>query len=212
MIVLPMLVSVVLLSSQARSKHRSTPGLWALVGMIAVGAAALAMPIGEGWEDTLPLHRTWAAAIAISVIGNSWSLDRMSQRGADRWLLLVVLAGLGCAAIVGAASFASLVECCVAAIVATVVLSVFAAWGKLPAPSAIIFPSALFSACMIASGRFFSYAEIPALAYGIALASPSLIAFSDLLVAKQSVVVRIVFAALTASVIVAGLGYRFLVV
>ncbi len=198
-------------ASSSREKAGSDrPGLWVLVGVIAIAAASLAMPNGDGWSDMLPLHQTWIAAVAMSTIFNTWALYRMARRNAERWLPLVLLAGLACPMLIGAAAYSALAQACLAAIAATSVIAIFAVAGRLHVTAALILPCALFTTTMIAAGRFYSYAEISPVDYGIALFAPSIIALIDRIITHQSTIIRVVVAATVGSCLVGFIAYRFL--
>ncbi|MGV3486410.1 MAG: hypothetical protein ACO1RT_18480 [Planctomycetaceae bacterium] len=210
-IIWPMLASVLLVAPLWNTSWGTTPGAWVVFAWIAIVAASLAMPLGDGWADMVPLHRNWMTAISIAATANALSLFWMAQRAAQRWLPLVILAGLACPAISGAASYSALFESCLAAIVATAVIASFAALGLIPSSAAIVFPSVLFMATMVAASRFRSYDDVPAVAYGLAFFAPSLIALADRLVAKRSPAVRIAVAAAAALLLVGATVYQFLV-
>ena len=216
------------LTSTRQRVGSDTPGLWVLVGLIAVVAASLVMPTGEGWSDMVSLHQPWIAAVTSSTACNSFALYQMSQggqmshrgqvsqggqmshRGADRWLPLVMLAALASPAIICASAYGALAQTCLAAIVATSVIAAFAAAGKLLVPASLIVPCSLFAATMIAAGRFYSYAEVAPGAYGLALFTPAIIALVDRIFTDKSSAIRIAIAATTAIVIDGFIAYRFL--
>lgn len=210
-VIWPMLAVAICVSSHAVTRLCREPGLWVLVGIGSVSAASLVMPSGDGWTDMLPLHQPWIAAITIAATCNMWALHRMANHGAERWLMLVILAGLACPAIIGAAAYGALLQTCLAAIITTIVIASFAGFGRLPFSPAVIFPSVLFMATMLASGRFYSYADAPPGDYGIALFAPALIALADRMVLRRRVAVRIAVAAATAMLIVGFVAYRFLI-
>jgi len=196
--------------SPNHSVRSDTPGLWVLVSLIAVATASLVMPTGEGWDDMIPLHQPWIAAVALATICNSFALHRMSQRGANRWLPLVMLAGLASSTLICASAYGALAQACFAAIVATAVIAIFSAGGKLLAPAALILPCSLFATTMIAAGRFYSYAEIAPGDYAIAMFAPAIIALVDRIFTNKSPALRISIAATTAIAIVGYIAYRFL--
>lgn len=210
-VIWPMLAVAIFISPHSLTPRRNESGLWVLVGISGVVAASVVMPTGDGWADMLSLHQPWIAAVSIAAICNTWALHRMLSRGAERWLPLVILAGIACAAIIGAAAYGALLQTCVGAICATSVIAIFAGLGWLPSSAAIIFPSVLFIVTMVASGRFFSYADVPAGAYGLSLFAPSMIALSDRLVTHHRDIIRIAMAAVTAILIVGLIAYRFLI-
>lgn len=207
----PMLASVLLVAPHWNAKLLHSPAMWIVFGWIAIIAAILAMPIGEAWADTQPLHQPWIAAILIAANFNAVAVHRMAQRGAQRWLPFAILAGLVCAAFVGASSYRALFETCLGAIVVTAMFAMFAASGWLPAGPAILFPSALFSSTMIAAGRFYSYDEVPAFAYGLALFAPGLVALADGLVANKSIAIRVGLTTFAGLSLVCATAFLFLV-
>ena len=207
----PMLLVVLLAGTLSPLRVLSAEAVWISLAVISVGASLLVMPTGDGWVDTLPLHRFWMAAIAISTILNSFLLHEIFTRGASRWLPLILLAHLACAAIIGASAYGALFEWCLAAIVVTAATSLFSATGWIANSFAIVFTSVLFAASMIAAGRFYSYAEITPVAYGVALFAPTLIAAGDLFLHKRAVWIRVAASAVFATVIVSSVAYWFLV-
>jgi len=210
-VIWPMLAVAICVSPHAITKLRREPGLWVLGGISSVSAASVVMPNGDGWTDMLPLHQPWIAAVTVAATCNMWALHRMANHGAERWLMLVILAGLACPAMIGASTYGALLQACLSAIITTIVMAIFAGFGRLTVSPAIVFPSTLFMATMIASGRFFSYADVPPGAYGLALLAPSLVALADRMVTQRPVAVRIAVAAGTAILIVGFVAYRFLV-
>jgi hypothetical protein len=189
------------------------------MAIVAVIGAAIVMPTGDGWADALPLHRVWVAGITASTLLNSLLLHRLADRdrargplpGAGRWLPLIILASFANAAIIGAAAYSALFEICLAAIASVAVIALFAGLGWIVTSPAIVFLSMLFSASMIAAGRFYSYAETPPFAYLLALFAPSIIAIPDLFLLNRSIWVRVATSALIASVVVSTVAYCFLV-
>lgn len=209
-VVYMILASAFLISPHALSTFRYEPGLWVLVALVAIAGASIVMPSGAGWEDTLPLHQAWLPAVALATICNSWALHRMCCRNADRWVCLVIVAGLACPAVIGAATYSALLHACLAAITATSIAALYALFGRLYAAPAIIFPSMLFASTMVSAGRFNNYAEVPRAAYALALFCPSLVALSDRTLKGRSAGARFSAAAVTAIVIVAIVGVYFL--
>lgn len=206
----PMLAGVALTAVQWNTSRGDFPLRWVVFGWIAVAAAFLAMPLGESWADMQSLHRPWMAAITLAITCNAFALHLMAQRGTQRWLPLVILASLACPAIIGAASYSALLQACLGAIIATSAIAIVALTGRLPTSPAIMFPSVLFMAPMVAAGRFYSYAEVPPFAYGIALFAPTLIALADRLVVDRATSVRVATSASAAILIVGITTYQFL--
>jgi hypothetical protein len=210
LVIYAILASAFLISPHAISTFRYEPGLWVLTSLVAVVSAAVVMPTGPGWEDTLPMHKLWIPAVSVATICNSWALHRMCFRNADRWVALVILAGLACPALIGAATFSALFHLCLAAIAVTTVVAIFAALGRLHAAPAIIFPSMLIASTMVSAGRFNNYSEVPKAAYAVALFCPSLVAMSDRVLKGKSVAVRLSAAAITAVAIIIAVAVYFL--
>jgi hypothetical protein len=218
-VIWPLFVGIMLVSPRATSRICASGTLWILMAIVAVIGAAVVMPTGDGWADVLPLHRPWIAGVATSTILNTYLLHVIAGRGmvngqeagAGRWLPLILLAGFACAAIIGASAYGALFEICLAAIASASVIALFAGLGWLTTSPAIIFISTLFSASMIAAGRFYSYAEVPAWAYLLALFAPSIIAVPDFFVWRRSAWVRVSIAAVVAMAVVSTVAYSFLV-
>jgi hypothetical protein len=164
---------------------------WLTAGLAVTFTAMIAMPSGEGWTDTLPLHRFWIGAIISSGLVNLWLLHRRSTRGAERWVMWVALASLGSPAILAASAFAGLAEWVVAAIVSTLVMAIAASWRAASSIWCALYPAVLFSAAAIASGRFYTYEDHPAWIYGVMLFVPSLISIVDALLEKRPTALRV---------------------
>lgn len=207
---LPMFLSALLLGPLVPTHHLQRPFAWLVYGVLACIAAMFIMPTGDSWSDLLPLHRPWMAAIQMAVPLNAYLLWRMSIKGADRWLPWIVLAYLGCAAIVGAASYSALLDGSSAAITATLFFIFFRVFGWIRTSAVIVFPAMVATATLIASGRFYSYVDIPPWAYGTALFLPSIVASIDAFLPPTRTLWRVITAAAVASTIVGLTAYRFL--
>lgn len=178
-------------------------GPWVVAGILAMWTAAVAMPWGENWEDTYPLHRVWMAAISISCLLNVRAIQWMSAQGADRWLPLIALAALGGPTILAASTYASLAEFGLAAIVATSVVAVIGVTARGPRLSLVAVPVIAVAANMAAAGRFYSYEEHPTAIYAAMLLLPTWVAAADWPIRYRSNWLRASLAALVAAAIVA---------
>ncbi len=196
-VLLPITVGSLLLGLISRQSSRLAEVRWVVAGIAVTLVAMITMPSGEGWSDMLPMHRFWMGAIISSGLLNLWLLDRMARRGADRWVMWVALASLGCPAILAASAFAGLAEWLVAAIVATTVMAISASLRKASAIWCAVYPVVLFLVSSIASGRFYTYEDHPLSLYGIMLFAPSVIALVDVPLEQRSTVVRVAFALIT---------------
>jgi hypothetical protein len=183
---------------------------WLVAGLAATLVATIAMPSGDGWTDMLPLHRLWIGAIISSSLMNLWLLDRMSTRGADRWVLWVALAGLGSPAILAASAFAGLAEWVAAAIVSTLVMAIAASWRGMSSIWCALYPAVLFAAAAIASGRFYTYEEHPTWVYSVMLFVPSLIAVVNVPLESRSTAIRVGVALTTALLLLGCVAWTIL--
>lgn len=176
----------------------------------AVAACAIAfvvLPRGEGWTDLLPLHRPWFALTVSSCLLNAWTMERMVRSGARHWVLLVLLAGLGPPAMLGAVTYAAPAEWTFAAIAATSAC-LFVAWGAATrdvsvAVWAIIYPGSVVIASMTTTARFYTYEDYPHWIYAIALFLPSWVGWVDRLVDTKSWLWRVPIAACVSASMIA---------
>ena len=196
-VLLPITIASLLLALIAKQSTRLAEVRWVVAGIAVTLVAMFAMPSGDGWSDILPAHRFWMGAIITSGLFNLWLLDRMARRGADRWVMWVALASLGCPAILAASAFAGLAEWLVAAIVATSVVAIAASVQKETAMWCVLYPVVLFSASGIAAGRFYTYEDHPIWLYGLMLFAPSVIALVDVPLERRSTVMRVAIALIT---------------
>jgi len=188
---------------------------WVLAAAIVFASAAIALPDGDGWDDTLPLHRGWMLLLGTSGLASMWSLDRIGNRShgrqpADRWLPLVVLATLAGPMFVGATTYSSLATWTVSAISATLVCVLFAALGRLQAAVGIVYPAAVFCIAMISAGRFYSYEDHPWWTYaGILWVAPA-VAVGDRWVGTKATPIRVGTAAVIAiAMILSTVAWQF---
>jgi hypothetical protein len=184
---------------------------WLVAGLLSMLTAMVAMPGGEGWEDTLPLHRVWLPAVAASCLLNSYSLEQLSKGGGHRWSLLVALAGLGGPMALAAATYGSLAQWTLALIVATSVITAFGIGSdRNSGPWAAAIPASVAATGIIAAGRFYSYETHPAWVYLIMLFSPTLVTLADAVVRRKSTPTRVLVSGLVCSAIVAACIWRLL--
>jgi hypothetical protein len=181
-------------------------GLLAALGSLLAGYAI--MPAGEGWEDTVPLHRDWMLAVVASCVINIWSLDALCRRGGERWAGWVSVAGLAGVFLYAAGIYGGLAEAICAGLIAAIVASILSGFKSLASSSAVIYPSCLFLACSTASARFYSYETPIPWVLGLILLQPALICCADLAVARKSGLTRVAIAAITALVILAILFWK----
>ncbi len=166
---------------------------WVLAGLLAMLTAAIAMPGGEGWEDTLGLHRTWSALIGASCLANSFALDRLSKSGGNRWSLLVALAALAGPMAMAAATYGSLAQWAFAMIVATFVIAAFAVFSSEQSGLwAAAIPATVGGAGIAAAGRFYSYETHPMWLYAIVLFLPVMITAIDLPMRNRNPWIRVI--------------------
>jgi hypothetical protein len=178
-----------------------------LAGLLAIVTAMIAMPGGEGWEDTLPLHRTWLSLIAASCLVNSYALERLSKSGGHRWSLLVALAGLGGPMALAASTYGSLAQWGMAMIVATAVIAALAVFSDLDSGlwTAAI-PATVGAAGITAAGRFYTWEAHANWVYAAILFAPAVVALIDLMIRKRSVWLRVgVSAAVSAASVAASI-------
>jgi hypothetical protein len=154
---------------------------WTVAGLLAIVTAMIAMPSGEGWQDTLPLHRHWMALIAGSCLVNAFAVERLSRAGGHRWSLLVATAGLAGPLALAASTYASLAQWAVSMVVATVVFAIlgFKADVRSGLWTAAI-PAVVGAAVITATARFYSYQSHPGWVYAIALFLPAMVSTFDL--------------------------------
>lgn len=183
---------------------------WVSAGVLSLAVAVIAIPSGENWEDMFGLHRIWIAAIAGSCLLNSYSLDKMSRLGADRWVTLVALAGLAGPMSLAASAYASLAECALAALVATTLCAVVGIACRNVPVSAACFPATATAGVIGLTGRFYTYEEYPAWAYGLMLGLPTMVATVDLVLCRRTAVTRVTVAATLSAAIVAATVWSFL--
>ncbi|MEX0818185.1 MAG: hypothetical protein WD070_01290 [Pirellulaceae bacterium] len=196
------LAAAVFLGGTTAADAAEHPWRLAAAGVLAVATAWLAMPMGEGWEDMLPLHRNWMAAVTASCLLNSWAIDRLARTEARRWVLWIVLAGLAGPFALAAATYGALSEWTLSALAATVSFAVIAVAPSATSLWSVAFPALFFSAAMTAATRFYSYEDHPWWLYGIALFSPLLIAVADIPLRNRATRWRVLTAAVFAAVLV----------
>lgn len=179
---------------------------WLALAMACGLTAYVTLPTGQGWDDLLPLHRDWMLGMFVCGFLNLWMLDGLAREGGSRWVGLVAVAGLGGAAMLAGASYASLAEWALAGIVAVGVATGGALLSGRGGLWGVVYPSGLLSVSVIASGRFYTYADYPTWLYGSLLLLPSLVGGVDWLLRacgmrERRIWVRVVVAALVACVV-----------
>lgn len=207
------LAVAIVMGATAGSRLRDLPLRWIVAGLLAIATAAIGLPGGEGWEDTLPLHQGWAALLASTCLLGLFSLDRLSATGAHRWYPLVVLATLAGPMLVGAATYGALAQWTLAAIAATlpIVLLALAGWIDSRTAAGMAYPAIAFATTMTAAGRFYSYDGHPWWSYLPLLLIPVAIALVDLPIRARHNGIRAAVAAVTALLLIglsAWLQYR----
>lgn len=206
----PLLAWVVLMGATAAAEDRNALR-WVVAGVLSIATAMFAMPVGEGWEDTLPLHRIWMGLIAASCLANSFALEQLSKSGGHRWSLLVALAGLGGPMALAAATYGSLAQWTVAMIAATAVTAGFAVFSELKSAlwTAAI-PATVGAAGITAAARFYSYETYPAWVYAAMLFAPTLIAVIDLSIRRRSTWLRVLVSGVVSAAAVAACVWKVL--
>jgi hypothetical protein len=198
------LLAAVLLSGGVSNQASSgTPcregfGGWTLVGLLAIVTAWLALPAGEGWEDMLPLHRHWMAAVAVSGLLTAWAVERLARADAEPWLLWGVVAGLAGPFALAAATYGALAEAALAAVSATVTFAILALVPKFRGCWVVAFPAVFCIAPLTAASRFYSYEDRPWWLYAVACTIPTIVSLVDLPLRRRPRWVRVGVAALVA--------------
>ena len=178
---------------------------WVVAGLLAIGTGAIAMPGGSGWEDTLELHRTWAALIGASCLANAFALESLARTGGHRWSLLVALAALAGPMAMAASTYGSLAQWAFAMIVATLVIAALAVFSPLESGFwAAAIPVTAGGAGIAAAGRFYSYDTHPMWLYAAVLFLPVMITVIDLPLRKRNPWIRVIVSGL-GSAAIAGL-------
>jgi hypothetical protein len=172
-----------------------------LVAIAAVSTAYIAMPGGDGWTDVIPIHRDWMWLIAVSCVANTWSLRRMVDDGAGRWVGWVAIAGLGGALAYSAGSFGGISEWIAAGITAAIVATVLSSLKSIDSGSAILYPTMLFVASSTASARFYAWDEQIPWVLGLILLGPTIVGIVDWPIRQKSAWIRIVASAVVASAV-----------
>lgn len=152
---------------------------WIVAGVLACATAFVAMPSGDEWSDTFPLHRVWMFVVATSCLVNSFALERMARHGAMRWCLWVALAGLPGSLALASATYGSLAEWTLAIVVATLVAACLGIASNVRV-WLCAFPVFAAASSITAAGRFYSYEDHPAWVYALILYGPALLATIDM--------------------------------
>ena len=177
--------------------------LWVLVAVASGLTSLMCLPRGEIWTDSYHLHGPWGILLTLTMCINAWSLDCMSRRNAERWVLLVTLASLGGPVALGAATYGSLAEWSIAMVSATLVFSL---GGLLVFDSQVcaIAPlTATAGTCLVAAGRFQTFQNYPPWIYGSMLLLPACVASLDFLLRKQPTWLRVLSASAVSIALIA---------
>lgn len=207
----PLLAWVVVISATVLAEDRIS-WRWVAAGTLSIITAAIAMPIGQGWEESLSLHRSWMGLIALACLVNSFALERLSKSGGHRWSPLVALAGLGGPMALAAANYGSLAQWNLSIIVATAVIAVWGIFSEVDGGlwSAAI-PATVAAAGITAAARFYTYETYPAWVYAAALFVPVLVALVDLAIPRRAAWVRVLVAGVVSAAIVAACVWKLLI-
>ncbi len=206
----PLLAWALLAGAMAVAEDRSAIR-WVVVGLLSIATAMIAMPGGEGWEDTFRFHRIWIGLVAASCLVNTYALQQLSRAGGHRWSLLVALAALGGPMALAASTYGSLAQWTVAMIAATGVVAAFAVFSRSDSDlwTAAI-PSAVGAAGITAAGRFHSYETHPSWVYAVILFLPAAVALIDLTIRRQSNWRRVLVSGLVSATAVAACVWQLL--
>ncbi len=206
----PLLAWIMVICGTVSAEDRSS-WRWVLAGLLSIATAMIAMPSGQGWDDTLPLHRNWLGMIAMSCLVNSYALERLSKAGGHRWSLLVALAGLGGPMALAASTYGSLAQWTLAMIVATAVIAAVAVFSDRDSGlwTAAI-PATVGAAGITAAGRFYTYEAQPDWVYAAILFAPAVIVLIDCLIQRRSVWLRVGVSGLAAAASVAACVWQLL--
>ncbi len=194
----------------SRSAQTRFSSFWVASAVVAIATGYAIMPSGEGWSDTIPLHRHWLTVVSIAMIVNHWALRQLQTRGAHRWLGLVVLASLAGPTMLAAASYSALLHLCLAVSVTVGVIALARVMNLMKDLQGILLPTTLCACAMTASARFFSYDDPSALNYGAALFLPVIVDAVDRPLQGRPDWVRVTVAGVTCTAIALVLAYRVL--
>ncbi len=153
---------------------------WIVAAVLLFSIAAIALPSGEAWEDTYPLHRTWLVWLGSWGLVIMYSLEKLAirpgvvqaesnetavtgpqvvWRGTQRWWPLVVLASLAGVVYVTGSAYSALLMWALSAVAATVVCVLFGLAVSLRSTLGIAYPATVLSLVLFAAGRFYSYED-----------------------------------------------------
>jgi hypothetical protein len=167
---------------------------WLLAAVACCGTAYVTMPAGESWQDIVRLHRHWMLAMTLASFANIWMLEGIARHAGQRWVLLVVLAGLGGPLMLAVAAYASLAEWIGAGVVAITVAALGALVSGRPGLWGASYPGVLLSVSGVAAARFYTYSDFPPWLYGILLLLPTVVGLIDIPLRKRSTAVRVTVA------------------
>ena len=176
---------------------------WILVAVASGLTSLTCLPRGEIWTDSYHLHGPWGVLLTLAMLINAWSLDCMSRRNTERWVLLVTLASFGGPVALAAATYGSLTEWSVAMVSVTLVFSVAGLLVRDSQVCAIAPLAAAAGTCIIAAGRFQTFQDYPAWIYGLMLLLPACVAGLDFVLRKQPTWQRVLIASTVSIAIIA---------
>jgi len=207
----------------------SSAGTPRMAAVRYVAAAVLAsllayvvIPSGEGWEDSLNLHRAWSALIVASVMLNTFSLDGLIRSGAQVWPLLVMIAGIGPAFLLASLNYAAPAEWTLAGLASTFGVLIAAGWAAMRGSSifngrvtagltaAVTLPVSGLIATAVTTARFYTWEEYPIWLFAIALFLPTIVAIIDFPLRRLSSKVRIPVAALISAGLIAACVWKLI--
>lgn len=196
------------------NRRHDGSGRYVAATAAACAVAFVVLPDGEDWADLFPLHRSWFALTVVSCLANAWMMERLVRSGGENWVLLVLLAGLGVPAILGAVNYAAPAEWTFAAIAATascLLVSWASAWRKTPnAIWTIVYPGSAVIASMTTTARFYTYEDYPTWIYLTSLFLPSLVVLADVPFCLRGWKWRVPVAAVVSSSMIAAGAWQLL--
>jgi hypothetical protein len=180
-----------------------------LVACVGCGLTAyVTVPTGEDWQDIFPIHRDWMLLVTISSFSNIWSLLHLQKRDATTWAGWVSTAGIAGSLLFAGGVFAGLAEWIAAALVTTIVATIFTAWPRMAGGASLIYPASLFMASTTATARFYSWDTQSTWVLALILFVPSIVTLIDLPIRNRSGKYRIPIAAATAIILLAVVAWQ----
>jgi hypothetical protein len=188
--------------------HETQSRLMLVTGGVSVLGSML-MPRGEAWADLFSLHATWAPLVIAATILNYLVLHRLAERGGERWVLWLTLAGIGGSLTLASSCYASLSEWGVAAAVMTLVAATTASFAPaFPVGVCVLF-GMMSLGLITATARFYTYDDHPSWAYGTTLFLPAIVGTLDVWWPAGRTVLRPLVAAVLSSVAVGILFWAY---